>query len=287
MHEFKPLPGARRTLFPGHPEMAALATAQAKPGKTVRPPFLGVQAKWLVIDGRRAFVGSDNPDLRSENLKTEAGLLVEDEAFAAELGAEIGRDLLPENSWVIGRRVLPLRLEAVNTFIDDTPSLGPLDVWPVQNTSSFELKPAAPAVAPTHADFHRHDRDVGPLPGTDGLPSTKEILTPLDKAVGAPFTPFLGEKKRPQEFWAGGVAGSSGVRREAVRRERGGAENAGVAPERTPDRSASARRNRGPRPVQPAKASDETNQRTWPRARTWSSNARNSATLAGWAAWRW
>lgn len=191
VHEFKPLPGALRTLFPRHPEMAALATAQAKPGTRVRPPFLCVHAKSLVIDGRLAFVGSYNLDPRSENLNTEAGLLVEDEAFAAELGAEIERDMLPENSWVIGRRVLPLRLEAVNKFIDDTLSLGPFDVWPLQNTSSFELKPAAPAVAPTHADFHRHYRDVGPFPGTDGLLSTKEILTRLYKAVGAPLTPIL------------------------------------------------------------------------------------------------
>ena len=191
VHEFKPLPGALLTLFPRHPEMAALATAQAKPGKTVRPPFLCVHAKSLVVDGRLAFVGSYNLDPRSENLNTEVGLLVEDEAFAAELGAEIERDMRPENSWVIARRVLPLRLEAVNKFIDDTLSLGPLDVWPFQNTSSFELKPAAPAVAPTHPDFHRHYRDVGPFPGTDGLLSTKEILTRLYKAVGAPLTPIL------------------------------------------------------------------------------------------------
>jgi phosphatidylserine/phosphatidylglycerophosphate/cardiolipin synthase-like enzyme len=191
VHEFKPLPGALLTLFPRHPEMAAIAAAQAKPGKPVRPPFLCVHAKSLVVDGRLAFVGSYNLDPRSENLNTEVGLLVEDEAFAAELGAEIEHDLRPENSWVIGRRVLPLRLEAVNKFIDDTLSLGPIDVWPFQNTSSFELKPAAPAVAPTHADFHRHYRDVGPFPGTDGLLSTKEILTRLYKAVGAPLTPIL------------------------------------------------------------------------------------------------
>ena len=191
VHEFKPLPGSLLTLFPRHPEMTAIATAQAKPGKAVRPPFLCVHAKSLVVDGRLAFVGSYNLDPRSENLNTEVGLLVEDEAFAAELGAEIERDMRPENSWVIGRRVLPLRLEAVNKFIDDTLSLGPIDVWPFQNTSSFELKPAAPPVAPTHADFHRHYRDVGPFPGTEGLLSTKEILTRLYKAVGAPLTPIL------------------------------------------------------------------------------------------------
>ncbi len=119
------------------------------------------------------------------------GLLVDEEAFARELGAEIERDLRPENSSVIGRRVLPLRLEAVNKFIDDALSLGPIDVWPFQNTSSFELNAGAPAVAPTHPDVHRHYRDVGAFPGTEGLLSTKEILTRLYKAVGAPLTLIL------------------------------------------------------------------------------------------------
>jgi len=191
VHEFKPLPGSLLTLFPRQPEMAAVATTQAKAGQPVRPPFLCVHAKSLVVDGRLAFVGSYNLDPRSERLNTEVGLLVEDEAFARELSAEIERDMLPENSWVIGRRVLPLRLEAVNKFIDDALSLGPIDVWPFQNTSSFELKAGAPAVAPGHQDFHRHYRDVGPFPGTEGLLSTKEILTRLYKAVGAPLTPIL------------------------------------------------------------------------------------------------
>jgi phosphatidylserine/phosphatidylglycerophosphate/cardiolipin synthase-like enzyme len=191
VHEFKPLPGSLLTLFPRHPEMAEVATTQAKAGKPVRPPFMCVHAKSLVVDGRLAFVGSYNLDPRSERLNTEVGLLVEDEAFARELCAEIERDMLPENSWVIGRRVLPLRLEAVNKFIDDALSLGPIDVWPFQNTSSFELNAGAPAVAPGHQDFHRHYRDVGPFPGTEGLLSTKEILTRLYKAVGAPLTPIL------------------------------------------------------------------------------------------------
>jgi phosphatidylserine/phosphatidylglycerophosphate/cardiolipin synthase-like enzyme len=191
VHEFKALPGSLLTLFPRQPQMTAIAAQRAKAGKPARPPFLCIHAKSLVVDGRVAFVGSYNLDPRSEQLNTEVGLLVEDEVFARELAAEIERDLRPENSWVVGRKVLPLKLEAVNKFIDDALSLGPIDVWPIQNTSCFELKAGEAEVAPTHAEFHRRYRDVGAFPGTEGLLSTKEILTRLYKAVGAPLTPIL------------------------------------------------------------------------------------------------
>ncbi|MBI5766180.1 MAG: phospholipase D family protein [Verrucomicrobia bacterium] len=191
VHEFQPRPASLLALFPRQPVLAALAAQQAKPGKTSRAPFLCVHAKSLVIDGRVAFVGSYNLDPRSERLNTEVGLLVEDEAFARELQAEIEADMLPKNSWVIARRSRPLGLDTVNGLIGDLLSLGPLDVWPIQNTSSFELRPGAPAVPPGHPDFFRNHRDVGSFPGTDGLLSTKEILTRLYKAVGTPLTPIL------------------------------------------------------------------------------------------------
>jgi len=191
VHEFKPQPASLLTLFPQQPRLAQLAAQRAPAGKTVRAPFLCVHAKSLVIDGRIAFVGSYNLDPRSESLNTEAGLLVEDEVFAGELQTQIEQDMRPENSWVIGRRALPLRLESVNGLVDGVLSLGPLDLWPIQNTSSFELRPGAREVPPGHADFQKNYREVGPFPGTDGLLSTKEMLTRLYKAVGTPLTPIL------------------------------------------------------------------------------------------------
>lgn len=191
VHEFKPQPASLLTLFPSHPRMARLAAARTPAGKTAPSPFLCTHAKSLVIDGRFAFVGSYNLDPRSENLNTEAGLLIEDEAFASEIQAEIEHDMRPENSWVIGRRELPLRFEALNGLVDRVLSLGPIDLWPIQNTSSFELRPGAKEVPPWHADFHQNYREVGPFPGTDGVLSTKEIVTRLYKAVGAPLTPIL------------------------------------------------------------------------------------------------
>jgi putative cardiolipin synthase len=187
VHEFMPQPSSLQALFPRHGRMADRARATGGKG----PPFLSLHAKSLVVDDRVAFIGSYNLDPRSENLNCEVGLLVEDEAFARELRAEIDDDMRPQNSWVIARRPLPLRLDVVNSLIDGILSLSPIDVWPLQNTSSFELKPGAGEVPPGHPKFYEHHRDVGSFPGADGALSNKEILTRLYKAVGTPLTPVL------------------------------------------------------------------------------------------------
>jgi phosphatidylserine/phosphatidylglycerophosphate/cardiolipin synthase-like enzyme len=188
IHEFRPRPASLRALFPGCDAMAARAKADRADGPA---PYLCVHAKSLVVDDRLAFVGSYNLDPRSENLNTEVGVIVEDAALAHELRRSIEADMAPGNSWVIGRRALPLHLEAVNSLVDGLLSLSPLDIWPIQNTSSFELIPGQKPVPPDDPDFHRHYREVGSFPGTDGWLSTKEILTRIYKAVGAPLTPIM------------------------------------------------------------------------------------------------
>ena len=190
IHEFKPLPAALPELFPRHELMARLAHEGQQAGQPARAPFLCLHAKSLVVDDTVAFIGSYNLDPRSENLNTEAGLLVRDEAFARELRAEIERDLRPENSWVIAHRSLPLPLASVNGLIGGLTALTPLDLWPIRNTSSFELRAGASPVPPTDPAFHKNYREVGSFPGTDGLLSPKEILTRLYKAVGSPLTPM-------------------------------------------------------------------------------------------------
>jgi putative cardiolipin synthase len=191
VHEFKPRPATMAELFPLHAQMAARAAERIKAGQQERPPFLCLHAKSLVVDDRLAFVGSYNLDPRSENLNTEVGLLVEDAAFARELRAEIVRDMRAENSWVIARRNIPLKLDALNGLIEGVLSLSPIDVWPIQNTSSFELRPGATEVPPGDPAFHKNYREVGSFPGAEGTLSNKEILTRLYKAVGAPLTPVL------------------------------------------------------------------------------------------------
>ncbi len=191
VHEFKPLPGALLEHFPQYPLIAQLAKTRLAEGKQTRMPFLCLHAKSLVVDDRIAFIGSYNLDPRSENLNTEVGLLIEDDAFAQALRQEIERDMRPENSWVIARRALPLGLEAVNGMIGGVMSLSPIDLWPIQNTSSFELIPGAIEVPPDDPAFHQHYREVGSFPGTDGLLSNKEIMTRLYKAVGSTLTPIM------------------------------------------------------------------------------------------------
>ncbi|MDO8542253.1 MAG: phospholipase D family protein [Opitutaceae bacterium] len=191
VHEFKPHPASMPALFPRFALMNERSQATTQAGPRTRPPFLCVHAKSLVIDDQIAFIGSYNLDPRSENLNTEVGLLIDDPALAQELRTEIERDLLPENSWVIARRALPVGVETVNGWIDGILSLSPVDIWPIQNTSSFELRRGATPVPPEHPSFHQHYLEVGSFPGTDGLLSTKEILTRLYKAVGAPLTPIL------------------------------------------------------------------------------------------------
>jgi putative cardiolipin synthase len=187
VYEFKPHPESLRGIFPEFDDMAA----KAKIENLRKPPFLCLHAKSLVIDGRVAFVGSYNLDPRSVSLNTEVGLLIEDEAFADELRSEIERDMSPGNSWVIAEREFPLGLQAVNSLIDDALSLSPIDVWPIQNSSSFELRPGAESVPPGHPEFHNRYREVGDFPGADATLSSKGILTRFYKAVGAVFTPIM------------------------------------------------------------------------------------------------
>ncbi|ACB75209.1 phospholipase D family protein [Opitutus terrae] len=191
VHEFRPKPAALPLLFPRYDELAAFARERRAAGKQSRDPFLCLHAKSLVIDDRIAFIGSFNLDPRSQNLNTEVGLLIEDEVVARELRDQIERDLRPENSWVIGRRSLPLRLEAVNGLVGGILSLAPMDVWPIQNTSSFELRPGGRVVPPDDPTFQANYREVGSFPGTEGMFTTKEILTRLYKVVGPPLTPVL------------------------------------------------------------------------------------------------
>jgi len=188
IHEFKPRPEALKTLFPGYDAIAAVARAQ---DAKAPPPFLCIHAKSLVVDDRYAFIGSYNLDPRSENLNTEVGLVIEDATLSRELRQQIETDMRPENSWVIGKRVLPLQLSSVNALVDGVLSSLPVDVWPIQNTTSFELRPGAKEVPPDDPAFPDNYREAGSFPGADGLLTQKEIITRLYKAVGSPLTPIM------------------------------------------------------------------------------------------------
>jgi len=191
VYEYMPRPGAFETVLPQHGELARLADARIAAGRQARRPFLCIHAKSLVVDDRIAFIGSFNLDPRSENLNTEVGLLIEDAAVAAELKAEILNDMGGRNSWVIGRRAIPLHLDKANALVDELSGLLPIDLWPLQNTASYEWMPGHPEVRPGDPDFHRHYREAGDFPGADGPLSRKEIITRIYKAVTPVLAPLL------------------------------------------------------------------------------------------------
>lgn len=191
VHEFKPLPAELLTVFPGYPELKERAAKRVEQGAQARLPFLCIHAKSLVVDNRLGFIGSYNLDPRSENLNTEAGLLIEDPAVCAELKATILGDAAAENSWVIAKRQVPLHLDKLNRLVDGILGLSPIDVWPLQNSTSFELVPGMAEVPASSPDFYRSYREAGDFPGAERGLTTKEILTRLYKAVGPVLAPMI------------------------------------------------------------------------------------------------
>lgn len=191
VHEYKPAPGDLLTVFPQFAAMKALAEARVASKQQARLPFLCIHAKSLVLDDGAAFIGSFNLDPRSENLNTEVGLLIRDERVARELKEEILRDAAATNSWTIAKRAIPLQMDKVNHFVDDILGQIPVDVWPLQNTTSYELIPGRGEVPPNHPDFLRNYEPAGDFPGAAPGVSTKEILTRLYKAVGPLLAPMI------------------------------------------------------------------------------------------------
>ena len=62
-------------------------------------PIFSLHAKTMVIDGKAVYIGTFNFDPRSQNLNTEVGVIVRDEALAATVEAAIETDMAPDNSW--------------------------------------------------------------------------------------------------------------------------------------------------------------------------------------------
>ena len=197
VHEFKPKPASLMQLFPQYNLMAGARPACAG-RRALPPPFLSLHAKSLVVDDRLAFIGSYNLDPRSENLNTEAGVIVEDAAFARSLREEIDRDMRAENSWVIARRQMPLGLDDDAERRDRRHHLAHAGRPPGRSRtrSSFELKTGAAEVGPDDPAFHECYRECGSFPGTEEPLSNKEILTRLFKVVGTPITPCCGGRER-------------------------------------------------------------------------------------------
>ena len=93
----KPLLKAGIELFESRPDAAIGPTlADTPPGHAV---YMGLHVKAVVVDRKRAFVGSMNLDPRSAELNSEMGVVIESEPLAAQLAGIMERDMQPENAW--------------------------------------------------------------------------------------------------------------------------------------------------------------------------------------------
>ena len=93
----------RRDVLRTGAELYELRIDAAALTRYVTPPTMsagiGLHSKAVVVDRRRAFIGSPNVDRRSMVLNTEIGLAADSEELARRLAALLERDMAPENAW--------------------------------------------------------------------------------------------------------------------------------------------------------------------------------------------
>lgn len=183
--------GTRRKRYPGterRPGFFGSEGRRNRPAPLISPGRrFGLHAKSLVIDDDLGMVGSHNFDPRSDHYNTEAGVIVYDQRFAAELRDSILQATEPQNAWVIAPRkpVIPV-LGQISQLIGDVSAKLPLfDIWPFRYATSYDLKPDAdcPPMQPNNPDFTRCYTAVGDFP--DVAISPKLIYTRLITAFGA------------------------------------------------------------------------------------------------------
>ncbi|MBX7258068.1 MAG: phospholipase D family protein [Candidatus Hydrogenedentes bacterium] len=184
IYELKPFPDDLHALLPNYADLEQRAQQEG----TRHKPFVSVHAKSFVCDDKTVFVGSYNIDPRSDHLDTEAGVLIKDPRIAKVVKDAILKRTGPGSSWVIAKKKFPL--SDVNYLIEGISGLSPIDIWPLRNTSSFELLPGKEPLPPDDKDFYTHYRDVGGFPGAQGL-TTKEITTHLYRIIGGLATPIM------------------------------------------------------------------------------------------------
>ena len=184
--------GTRRKRYPGterRPGFFGSEGSRNRPAPLTSPGRrFGLHAKSLVIDDDLGMVGSHNFDPRSDHYNTEAGVIVYDQRFAAELRDSILAATEPQNAWVIAPRkpAIPV-LGQISQLLGDISDKLPLfDFWPFRYATSYDLKRdvnhCAP-MQPSNPDFSRCYKAVGDFP--DVAISPKLMYTRLIIAFGA------------------------------------------------------------------------------------------------------
>ncbi len=204
IHELKPHPAEPPQTVPADvvkPTTASLdpprkhmsrSRRRNSPAPLITPGIrFGLHAKSIVVDGTFAMVGSHNFDPRSDHYNTEAGIIVYDKRFAAQLERSILRDIRPQNAWIMAPRqpkvpVLTYINQAIGTVSEHLPLF---DLWPFRYGTDYALKPGCTPMLPSDPEFHQCYRPVGDFPGV-ALPF-KTIYTRLITAFGVSFTGIL------------------------------------------------------------------------------------------------
>jgi phosphatidylserine/phosphatidylglycerophosphate/cardiolipin synthase-like enzyme len=128
-------------------------------------PRLCVHSKFFVIDDHITFIGSHNFDPRGNNLNTENGVLIWDDALALRVRQIFERDTAPQNSWVVAwRPKMPVVGHVSDSIAAISAALPFFDVWPFYYSSNYELIEGKEPVPVSHPDFYDHYEAVGPFP---------------------------------------------------------------------------------------------------------------------------
>ncbi len=150
----------------------------------------GMHGKSFVIDNKISMIGSHNFDPRSDVLNTEAGFVIESEAFAAQLTKNIETDMLDQNSWVVAaKEQIPFFSPLSGAIATISRKLPIFDIWPFRYSTSYRLKEGHQEVRDNHPDFYNNYEAIGNFPNVDL--SSKQIQTIIISAFAGFAEPVM------------------------------------------------------------------------------------------------
>jgi putative cardiolipin synthase len=187
IYELKPIPGDVRRMIRHYDRLGYEnidMSSNDLESQVSSGPKVGIHGKSFVLNDNIVWIGSANFDPRSDNINTEAALVIWDERVAVDVKDNILRDIEPQNSWVIAkRRKLPI-LSLFTGFMENLSRVLPIvDIWPFYYSTSYELRSGGTVVPSDHPDFHEHYKSVGSFPGLD---------SPLEEMKARPVRAFAG-----------------------------------------------------------------------------------------------
>jgi cardiolipin synthase C len=183
LNETRPQPKDLATMWSERPDVVELRSGG-------RAPFLSLHAKCMLLDRQLAIIGTFNLDPRSTHTNTEQVLMITDSEAVQDLAQLMQLDAAPQNAWRVGYRDLTLGwfhapFVRLSEWTGDWLSL---DIYPVQPTACFDLKPGATPVPVDDPRFRDVWNEVGPTPEADETTIRRATAV---QTFGAAFTPLL------------------------------------------------------------------------------------------------